>query len=62
MLNIIKKDPSILYLSHRLLYLAMFTSSLTFPLFKTRSLMTDHLGRWLWFCLLKCHLDLVMHF
>lgn len=62
MLNIIKKDLSILYLTHRLLYLAMFTSSLTFPLFKTRSLLIDYLGRRLWFCLLKCHLDQVMHF
>lgn len=44
MLNIIKKDLSILHLSHWLLHLAMFIGSLT-PLFKTWSLLTELLGK-----------------
>lgn len=62
MLNIIKKDLSILYLSHWLLHLAMFTGSLTLPSLRRGACWQNSLGRWLWFCLLKCHLDWVMHF
>lgn len=47
------KERPLLHLSHRLLHLAMFTSSLTLPSLRHGTCWQNSLGRSLWFCLLN---------